>query len=262
MYALIKFASLNTIHHPQDHASTKGGLTMKNQSLKGILVEKPWVKILVLTIITLTVLCGLFFVNVLWGNPIRKQTAKSRCLDYYQDQYQELFIVHENEYWNKLPGYVLTLSPESDPQIQFKCNPNCEPLCYTDEYGGKLASLLLVEQIRATLEPSYAHLALQVNAAEDPYTVFSGENPDYFETDPHIRLTKNHQDLNISWVDPTLAQNNFERIAEDIVGLIEAQLPVINPDLQITIAVFRDSTRQVTRYEQYALLFSTINLEE
>jgi len=235
---------------------------MKDQSLKGILVEKPWVKILVLTTIVVTVMCSLLWINAVWGNPIRKQMAKSRCLGYYEDQYHEPFIVHEIDYWPKLSGYELTLSPESAPQIQFLCNPNCEPLCNTDAYGGKLASLLLVEQIKVILAPSYAHLALQIHATEDPYTVFGGENPDYFETDPHIRLTKNHQDLSLTWVDPNLNRDDFEHIAQDITGLIGSQLPVINPDLQVAIAVYPDITRQAARYEEFNLLFPTMSLEE
>ena len=118
---------------------------MKIKALIGYLAGKRWVNILVMTIIALTVVGGLLWINAVWENPIRKQIAKSWCLGYYEDQYHELFIIHEIEYLNRLPGYVLTLSPESDPQIQFRCNPNCEPLCNTDEYGGKLASFLRVE---------------------------------------------------------------------------------------------------------------------
>jgi hypothetical protein len=235
---------------------------MNNHALKGGVVKKSWVKILLLTIIALTVICGLLWVNAVWGNPIRKQMAKSRCLDYYQNQYQQLFIVHEIEYSSKLPGYVLTLSPENDPQIQFTCNPNCDILCYSDEYGGVLASRLLVEEIQTMIDPSYAHLALQIKAAEDPYTEYGGENPDYFETDPRIRLTKNHQNLSIAWVDPSLNREDFEHIAEDITALIEAQLPIINPNLQVTIAVFADERDLVAYHEADFILFTTFDTDQ
>jgi hypothetical protein len=217
---------------------------MRDPTVKRVLAKKPWVKIILIAIMTLTVLCALLWVNAVWGNPIRKHMAKSNCLGYYQDQYHELFIVHEIDYSSKLPGYVLILSPESDPQIQFTCNPNCEPLCYSDEYGGVLASRLLVEQIRQILEPDYGGLAIQINASEDPFTWYEGENPDYFEKNPLIRLTKNHQNLSIAWVDPSLGKDDFEHLAEDIAGLIETHLPVINPDLQVTIAIFHDQARQ------------------
>jgi hypothetical protein len=183
-------------------------------------------------------------------------------MGYYQDQYQELFIVHEISYWPKLPGYILTLSPESNPHIQFICNPNCDTLCYTDDYGGKLASLLLIEYIRAILDPSYAHLALQINAAEDPFTEYSGENPDYFEMDPRIRLTKNHQNLSIAWVDPSINIIKFERIAEEIAALIETQLPIINPDLQVMMAVYPDQTHLVAHHQTNFFLFPTVDSGE
>jgi hypothetical protein len=235
---------------------------MNNPALKGGFVGKPWVKTLALTIISITVICGLLWVNALWGNPIRKQVAKSNCLGYYQDQYHELFIVHEIDYSSKLPGYVLTLSPESDPQIQFICNPNCEPLCTTDDYGGKLASRILVEHIRAILELGYANLALQINASEDPFTEFGGENPDYFETDPRVRLTKNHQNLSITWVDPSLSKDDFESIAEDIAAKIEAQLPFINPNLHVNITVYPDGSRQVGRFTANSIYFPTMIFEQ
>ncbi|MBW6467080.1 MAG: hypothetical protein K0B06_11295 [Brevefilum sp.] len=188
--------------------------------------------------------------------------AKSRCLDYYQNQYHQLFSVHKIEYSSKLPGYVLTLSPENDPQIQFTCNPNCDILCYSDEYGGVLASRLLVEDIQAMIDPSYAHLALQMNAAEDPFTEYGGENPDYFETNPRIRLTKNHQNLSIAWVDPALSREDFDRIAEEIAALIETQLPIINPDLQVTIAVFADESDLVAHNEADFILFTTFDTDQ
>jgi hypothetical protein len=235
---------------------------MNYHARKGGAAGKLWVKILLLTILAVTVICGLLWVNAVWGNPIRKQMAKSRCLDYYQNQYHQLFSVHEIEYSSKLPGYVLTLSPENDPQIQFTCNPNCDILCYSDEYGGVLASRLLVEDIQAIIDPSYAHLALQMNAAEDPFTEYGDENPDYFETNPRIRLTKNHQNLSIAWVDPALSQDDFDRIAEDIAALIEAQLPMINPDLHINIAVYPDASSQAARFSANTIHFPTVNIEE
>lgn len=235
---------------------------MKDPTVKRVLAKKPWVKIILIAIMTLTVLCALLWVNAVWGNPIRKQMAKSNCLGYYQDQYHELFIVHEIDYSSKLPGYVLTLSPESNPQIQFTCNPNCDILCYSDEYGGKLASRILVEHIQAIIDPSYAHLALQINATEDPFTEFGGENPDYFETDPRIRLTKNHQYLSITWVDPSLNRDDFERIAEDIAALIEARLPVINPNLHVNITVYPDESRQVSRFTANSIHFPTMIFEQ
>jgi hypothetical protein len=235
---------------------------MKKKGINGNFAIKPWVKILILTMITLSVICGLLWTNTVWGNPIRKQMAKSNCLGYYQDQYHERFIVHEIDYSSKLPGYVLTLSPENDPHIQFTCNPNCDILCYSDEYGGKLASRILVEHIQAIIDPSYAHLALQINATEDPFTEFGGENPDYFETDPRIRLTKNHQNLSISWVDPTINKDDFESIAEDIVALIEFQLPVTNPDLQVMIEVYPDQTDLVAHIQANFFLFSTYYSDE
>jgi hypothetical protein len=235
---------------------------MNNHPNHSVFNRKPWLKILIIAIITLTVICGLLWVNAVWGNPIRKQMAKSRCLDYFQDQYHDLYIVHEIEYSSKLPGYVLTLSPEKDPQIQFTCNPNCDTLCYSDEYGGKLASLILVEHIKTILGPSYEHLALQISATEDPNTEFGGENPDYFETDPHIRLTKNHQNLSISWVDPYINRENFKRIAEDIAVLIETQLPVINPNLNINITIYLNSSRQVGQFTANTIHFPTANFEE
>jgi hypothetical protein len=228
---------------------------MKDPTVKRVLAEKPWVKIILIAIMTLTVLCALLWVNAVWGNPFRKQKAKSNCLDYYQDQYHQLFIVHEIDYSNKLPGYVLTLSPESNPQIQFTCNPNCETLCYSDEYGGALASRLLVKQISEILDPGYGDLDLHITASEDPFTSYGGENPDYFETDPHIRLTKNHQDLTITWVDPSLKSDDFAGIAEDIAGLIESQLPVINPNLQVTIAVYPDETNLVATIKRIISCF-------
>jgi hypothetical protein len=235
---------------------------MKDPTVKRVLAEKPWVKIILIAIMTLTVLCALLWVNAVWGNPFRKQKAKSNCLDYYQDQYHQLFIVHEIDYSNKLPGYVLTLSPESNPQIQFTCNPNCETLCYSDEYGGALAARLLVKQISEILDPGYGDLDLHITASEDPFTSYGGENPDYFETDPHIRLTKNHQDLTITWVDPSLKSDDFAGIAEDIAGLIESQLPVINPNLQVTIAVYPDETNLVAIDKADYFLFSTVDSGE
>lgn len=136
------------------------------------------------------------------------------------------------------------------------CNPNCEPLCNTDEYGGKLASLVLVEQIKAILEPSYAHLALRINATEDPYTLFGGENPNFFETDPLVRLTKNHQDLSITWVDPSIQSAEFDQIAENMTDLFTTQLPVVNPYLQVHIAVFPDASREEARFEAHHVLFT------
>jgi hypothetical protein len=234
---------------------------INHASISGI-KGKPWVRILVLTIIAITVICGLLWANAVWGNPIKKHMAKSKCLGYFEEMYNEEFIVIEISYWPKLPGYVLTLSPESDLQIQFTCNPNCETLCYSDEYGGALASRLLVKQISGILDPGYGDLDLHITASEDPFTSYGGENPDYFETDPHIRLTKNHQDLTITWVDPSLKSDDFAGIAEDIAGLIESQLPVINPNLQVTIAVYPDETNLVAIDKADYFLFSTVDSGE
>jgi hypothetical protein len=235
---------------------------MSNHALKGGIKGKPWLKILIITIIALTVICGLLWTNAVWGNPIRKHMAKSRCLDYFEEMYNEEFIIIEISYWPKLPGYVLALSPESDPHIQFTCNLNCETLCYSDEYGGALASRLLVAQISEILGPGYGNFDLHITASEDPFTGYGGENPDYFETDPCVRLTKNHQNLSILWVDPSLNRDEFEDIAEDIARLIESQLPVVNPNLQVTIAFYPDETYLVAHHEANYVLFSTFDSDE
>jgi hypothetical protein len=235
---------------------------MNKHASKGIWDGKSWLKIAIMTLCVLIVGFGFWVINTLFGNPIRKHMAKSNCLDYYQDQYHELFIVHEIDYSSKLPGYVLTLSPESNPHIQFTCNPNCDTLCYSDEYGGVLASRLLVEEIHQILEPQYGDLAILITAAEDPFTEYGGENPDYFETDPRIRLTKNHQNLSITWVDPSLSKDDFEHIAEDIAAKIEAQLPFINPNLDINITVYPDDSIQIGRFSAKSIHFPTMSIEE
>ncbi len=231
---------------------------MKLPGKKGLLTRKAFQIIIILVLF----ICLALIANQIWGNPISKQIAKSTCLNYYQEKYHQDFAILEVEYWPKLPGYVLTLNPQSDPQIQFECNPNCEPICNTDAYAGKLASILIVEQVAQIIKSEYKELNLTISASEDPLTVYGGELPDYFESDPAIRLTKNHQDMNITWVDPSIKRDEFDHITEDMAGLINSQLPDNNPNLQVTISVYADASPKGVRFETHFHLFPTMNFQE
>lgn len=230
---------------------------MKRKGLKSFSLKSGLIILFSTILIVILALMG----NALWGNPIRKQMAKSSCLGYFREKYQEEFIIDEIAFSAKLPGYVLTLSPANDPHIQFTCNPNCDPICISDEYGGALASVLLVDQIEAMIEADYADLDFQISASEDPYTWYGGEFPDFFERDPHIRLTKNHQKVSIEWVDPSISRAGFDHMAEDIAGLIEAQLPVVNPNLQVHVRVYPDESQQIERYQADYFLFPTVKTD-
>jgi len=132
-------------------------------------------------------------------------------------------------------------------------------LCTSDEYGGKLASNLLVGHVHALLAPNFGDLVFEINASEDPGTYYGGEEPDFFERDPALRLMLNHQNLTISWVDPFIQEDEFTLIAQDLAGLLETQLPLRNPNLQVQIMVFDVEAQQVPRYEMDYFLFSTVN---
>ena len=232
---------------------------MKRIGLTRSLANQLKQKWLLLIIGVIIVLLALLIGNALWGNPLWRSIAKIRCLSYFREKYDQDFLIDKVAFSFKIPGYLITLSPALDPQIKFTCNPNCEMLCTSDEYGGRLASNLMVGHVHTLLKAKYGDLVFEINASEDPSSYYGGEETDFFERDPARRLMMNHQNLRISWIDPFIQEDEFIHTARDLAGLLETQLPIRNPNLQVQIVLFDDVSMQVVRYEMDFFLFPTVD---
>ena len=77
-------------------------------------------KIVLMIILILIALAIMFVSNVLFGNPISKGIAKKEVLSYFEDKYQEDFVIYSAKYNFLIPDYNITLGPVDHKEISFE----------------------------------------------------------------------------------------------------------------------------------------------
>lgn len=217
-------------------------------------------KIIISIIVIIAVIVFLFIgylLNSLLGNPINKKITQAKYLSYFENTYNEKFIVYKSEYNPKIPAYIFTVGPEKNKDIRF--DTALYGMKISDEYGGLLASLKLSENISQMLNTKYGYLNLKVIAKEDPLTGYGNEMPDYFETDPDKRVLKNHYIVDIFWADEKINETEFRKISSGIINLIENKLPYKTPNLVLNISVKPDINSTENIFYETAFLFQTTN---
>lgn len=220
------------------------------------MMKKRKLKIILAVILAILAVAALWLINSISGNPVSKMLAKRQCLSYFEDAYHQEFEVYGSEYNFKIPAYIFTLGPAEKPEIRF--DTALYSMGITDEYGGILAAAKLSEDVSRLLEPTYGELGYEIRAKEDPLTGYGGEAPDYFETDPSIRVKKNHYILEIRWKDPKADQAGVRQIAEDIQRQIETRLSYTTPNLTVNAEVVPSEGEEPIRIEGSRLIFPTI----
>lgn len=178
-----------------------------------------------------------YFYFSLKGNPISEAKARKECLEYYENAYHEKFTVYSSEYNLKLPPphYHFEMGPVNNKNIRFGTGGYCQGM--SDYYGGILASAMLTEDVTALLKPKYNHLHFSVSSEETPWAWSSGTAPDYFETNPSIRLKKNCFYTHITLPDAEMNESELTEIATNMAKDIENQLSYEPPNLQLFIVV-------------------------
>lgn len=184
-------------------------------------------------ILTVLVVAALFVVNMVSGNPISKAIAQKEYLEYFETTYGEEFTVYGSSYNAKIPDYIFEIGPESDKEVKF--DTALYGMGMTDEYGGILAAAKLARDIDGILQPGYGNLDYEVTTSEDPMVGYGGETPDYFETDPAVRVTRNHYLLEVIVPDGSVSESELQTIFEGIAKEIEAELPYETPNLQVNV---------------------------
>lgn len=217
-------------------------------------------KIILTVVLIFLAAGGLYIINLFSGNPVSKILAQKRCLDYFESTYQEDFTVYRSEYNFKIPAYIFEMGPASQPEVRF--DTALYSMGLSDEYGGILAAAKLSEDVSLLLAEGDGLRNLEVRAKEDPLTGYGGESPDYFETDPTIRVQKNHYILEVSWSETAADYAGVSDAALELERLIESQLPYVTPNLRVNVEVKTGEDTEPFRMEGYRLLFSTMKIQE
>lgn len=186
-------------------------------------------------LITLVIILSgsLLLMNIFMGNPISKMKAQRETIEYYENAYKEKFIVYNSEYNPLIPAYIFGLGPVNNKNIKFDTGLFCQEI--SDEYGGMLASLKISEDIGSILQKEYGYLKYEISAEEDPLASYAGESPDYFQTNPKLRVLKNHYNVVISLPDGIISETELREIAPGMVKKIETKLPYQTPNLRVYI---------------------------
>lgn len=188
----------------------------------------------ILWFVLVVVLAGvLFVINMISGNPISRGITQKEYLQYFETTYGEAFTVYGSSYNPKIPDYIFEIGPESDKEVRF--DTALYGMGITDEYGGILAAEKLALDIDAILQPGYGDLDYEVTTSEDPMVGYGGEDPDYFETDPAVRVTRNHYLLEVIVPDGSMSEADLKTIFEEMAKEIEAELPYETPNLQVNV---------------------------
>ena len=191
-------------------------------------------KKIIISIILVIILSGaLLLINLFFGNPISKMIVQKEYLKYYETTYNQKFFVYDSEYNPLIPAYIFEIGPESIKGIKFKTSLYSQGI--TDEYGGILAASKLSKDLGSILQTEYGHLNYEISASEDPLIWNAVESADYFETDPNVRVLKNHYLLVISLADQKVNGSELKEISSRMVKTIETQLPYHTPNLKVNI---------------------------
>lgn len=194
----------------------------------------------IIWVVLVVLLAGsLFVINMLSGNPISRRNAQRDYLQYFETAYGEEFMVYESTFNPKIPAYIFEIGSESRNGTRF--DTALYSMGIADEYGGILAAAKLSEDIDAVLQTGYGHLTYEVLAREDPLVAYAGENPDYFETDPIVRVTRNHYLMEIILPDGSMSESELSIIEEGMARMVEARLPYETPNLQMDVRFQSDS---------------------
>jgi hypothetical protein len=218
-------------------------------------MTKKNVKIILTVFLAILAIAALWIINAFSGNPVSRMMAERQYLSYFENTYHQEFKVYGSEYNFKIPAYIFTLGPAEKPEIRF--DTAFYSMGLADEYGGILAAEKLSEDVSRLLEPVYGDLNYEIRAKEDPLTGYGGEVPDYFETDPSIRVLKNHYILEMRWMDPKADQAGVRQIAADAERQIETRLPYTTPNLIINAEAVPAEGAEPIRIEGRRFLFPT-----
>lgn len=181
--------------------------------------------------LAVVVLGALFVINMLSGNPISKANTRRAYLQYFETAYGEEFTVYGSSYNPKIPDYIFEIGPAGDKGVRF--DTALYGMGITDEYGGILAARKIAQDIDGLLKTAYGNLGYTVTATEDPMVGYGGENPDYFETDPAVRVTRNHYLLEVILPDGSASEAELKTIFDGMAKEIETKLPYETPNLQV-----------------------------
>ena len=214
----------------------------------------------IIWVVLVVVLAGsLFVINMLSGNPISKRNAQRDYLQYFETAYGVEFMVYGSTYNPKIPAYIFEIGPEGSGEARF--NTALYSMGIADEYGGMLGAAKLSEDIDAVLQTGYGHLSYEVRAKEDPLVAYAGEEPDYFETDPVVRVTKNHYLVDVILPDGSMSEAELSIIEEGMARMVEARLPYETPNLQMDVRFQSDLPAWEAESKEgrgnFILLFST-----
>jgi hypothetical protein len=206
--------------YPWEDAGKKEVSNMKKNS---------WKRTLLLILLASLLILVLSIVNALQGNPISKALVRQRTLAYYEETYRESFTVYAGYYNFKIPAYVFEMGPDRDREIRF--STALYTMGISDEYGGILGGALLAEDIQVIFGRHFPDQVFQIEAKEDPLTGYAKEEPDYFQTDPALRVRLNHYIVKVMWTAQTDEPENFQVIFDDMVVKIYEELPYTTPNL-------------------------------
>jgi len=188
----------------------------------------------ILGIAAVVIFIGVLFVmNMFFGNPISKMKAEKETVQFFEETYNEEFVVYHSEFNPLIPAYVFKLGPMSSKDIKFDTGLFVQGI--TDEYGGILASIKLSQDVGTILKIEYQELNIDIIAREEPLVSYAGESADYFETNPNERVLKNHYNLVVLIEDGKISQADLDNKTIDMVKKIETGLPYKTPNLKVYI---------------------------
>lgn len=207
-------------------------------------------------------------VNLFMGNPVKKVIAQKKCLQYYESQYDEKFVIYSSTYSFLYPGYKLEIGPENNKNIKFDImwstdkkygNKNSPEI--TDMYGGILACEKLTESISSILKPDYGFLNFIITAEEDPHSINADQHPNYFETDSAVRIQNNTINIKIAWIDNGFNESGIKKLSLEMKKLIESKLQYKPKYASVEVNVTAANNEKVV-FIGHMPLFSTINEED
>ena len=205
--------------------------------------------------IAIVVFGALFLINVYWGNPLSRMNAQSETVQYYAAAYKQEFKVYDSEYNPLIPAYIFELGPVNNSNIRFDTGLFCQGI--TDVYGGILSAKKLSQDIDEILQDEYDSLNYEISAAEDPLASYAGETADYFETNPNVRVLKNHYNLVIDISDGALTQSELATVSPIIVKKIKTMLPYQTPNLRIYFKYKSDQIEESKKRSFFELFPTT-----
>ncbi len=227
-------------------------LPNKRKGIGGVVVKRTrWKRVLAMVIAVL-LLFVLYVANALGGNPISKALVRNQVLKFYEEAYGEDFIVYAGGYNMKIPAYVFEIGPQQNEEIRF--DTSLYTMGISDVYGGILAGKLLADDIQKIIEREYPGVQFTIEAREDPLTSYPNEEPEYFQTDPVLRVRSNHFIVFIRWTAAEASPDAFRGILDEITNLVSDDLPYGSPHL-VLIGTVHSPNGTMLWTEQAKMLF-------